>query len=167
MPSLISTIRLGGPTSIRGMVGPSFDPPYMTENGTSYMSHTSHLQVAILIAGLLICTGCGDGKKVDENRTTVSGAITFDGKPLPAGTISFGSSTDSTGSTVPIRDGKYASGRVPLGSNMVTIDTSSVRYGNPAQFVEIPERYMDPTKSGLSVDVQPGTNENVNFELKP
>lgn len=128
---------------------------------------TLRYAIAPLLVGLLVCTGCSEEKKVDENRTIVAGTVTFDGKPLPAGSISFGSSTDARGSTVPIRDGKYASDGVPLGSNTVTIDTSSVRFGNPAKFVEIPERYMDPTKSGLTVDVKPGTNENVNFELKP
>jgi hypothetical protein len=123
--------------------------------------------IAPLLVGLLVCSGCGEGQKVDENRTTVSGEVSFNGKPLPAGTISFGSATGSTGSTVPIRDGQYASDRVPLGANMVTVDTSSVRFGNPAKFVEIPERYMDPTKSGLSVEVKPGANDNINFELKP
>jgi hypothetical protein len=123
---------------------------------------------SVLLVGLLACSGCGGGKKkVDENRTTVSGEVTFGGKPLPAGSISFDSLTEPTGSLVSILDGKYTSDRVPLGQNSVAIDTSSIRFGNPAKFVEIPERYKDSTKSGLTVDVKPGANENVNFELKP
>ena len=120
-----------------------------------------------LVAGVLTCLGCGAEQKVEENRTVVAGSIMFDGKPLPAGSISFGSSADARGSTAQIKDGSYAIDRVPLGPNTVTIDTTAVQYGNPAKFVAIPDRYLDPTKSGLTVDVKPGTNENVNFELKP
>jgi hypothetical protein len=93
--------------------------------------------------------------------------VMYDGKPLPAGSILFASAEGNLASTIAIRDGRYSTDRAPLGPNQVTIDTASIKYGNPAKFVAIPAKYADPTQSGLTVEIKPGANENVNFDLKP
>jgi hypothetical protein len=112
--------------------------------------------------------GCGPEPYVDPNRTSISGTVTFNGEPLKAGTITFESKGKGIATSVSIRsEGRYATNRVPLGTNAVSIDTQSVQFGSPKLYVKIPERYVDPSTSGLSADVKPGTNENVNFELNP
>lgn len=123
----------------------------------------------VLISGATVfCLGCGSSKPVDPNRASISGAVTYDGKPLPAGAITFASVDGNLASTISIEaGGRYSTDRAPLGPNQVTIDTASIKYGNPASFVAIPAKYADPTKSGLTVEVKPGVNENVNFDLKP
>jgi hypothetical protein len=103
---------------------------------------------------------------VVQNRASVSGAITFDGKPLPAGVVQFQSTEHTVTSSVMIFDGSYATDRAPLGKNTVTIETSSVLNGNPRAYVPIPAKYSDSTKSGLSAEIKPGSNEHVDFELK-
>ncbi len=111
--------------------------------------------------------GCGPEPYVDPNRTTVSGAVTFDGKPLPAGTMNFDSTESGIGTSISISEGRYATNRVPLGPNTVTIETDSLLFGSAHLHTKIPAKYADPTKSGLTVDVKPGENENVDFALTP
>lgn len=119
-------------------------------------------------AALLLSTGlgCGPEPYVDPNRATVSGAVTFDGKPLPAGVMTFDSTEGRIGTSISIVQGRYATDRVPLGPNTVTVETESLMFGSPGLYTKIPAKYADPTQSGFTVDVKPGENANVNFELK-
>src|SRR4051812_11203496 len=75
--------------------------------------------------------GCGKPKQAIQNRATVSGMVTFDGKPLPAGVVQFQSTERTVTTSANIYDGTYTTDRAPLGKNTVTIDTSSIVNGNP------------------------------------
>lgn len=129
---------------------------------------TASWRGALLAASCMgaILVGCGPKPVVDENRTSISGVVTLNGEPLKAGKIRFDSKDTGRGTSASIRsEGRYSTNRVPLGENIVTIDTEVLQFGSPHLYTKIPEKYADPSRSGLSVDVQPGTNENVNFEL--
>jgi hypothetical protein len=82
------------------------------------------------------------------------------------GTIIFSSTERSVVTSVKIRDGAYFTDRAPFGKNAVAIDTSSIQMGNPAKYVPIPAKYNDATTSGLTAEINPGENENVNFTLE-
>jgi hypothetical protein len=127
----------------------------------------SQQSATIIALALLACIGCGPTQKVDPNRAVVPGTVTFDGKPLPAGQVSFSSTEAPRSTSILIREGgRYSTDRVPIGPNVVTIETESVQSGSPHLYVKIPAKYADPAQSGLTIDVKPGDNENVNFELK-
>jgi hypothetical protein len=115
---------------------------------------------------LLTCVGCEESSQVIEGRTSVSGTVTFDGKPLPAGMIGFVATDQPASTAVKIRNGVYFTDRAPIGKNTVYFDTSSIQLGNPAKYVPIPAKYNDPATSGLTADIKPGENENVNFALQ-
>jgi hypothetical protein len=116
----------------------------------------------------LLLTGCGGSTQKDESRTQVSGVVTFDGKPLPAGTLTFKSKTSPIAAQVAIRaEGKYSTDRVPLGMNQVSVETESLQTGSPSFYTPIPAKYTEYTTSGFEVEIKPGVNENVNFDLKP
>jgi hypothetical protein len=120
----------------------------------------------LLLAPLAI--GCGPEQPVDPNRTTVSGTVSFNGQPLKAGTITFDSTEKQLSTSVPIgTDGRYATNRMPIGANIVTIETEMLKHGSPHLYVKIPAKYANPVSSGLAVEIKQGVNENVNFELKP
>jgi hypothetical protein len=75
------------------------------------------------VFGALLLTaavGCGSGKG------TVSGKVTLDGKPLPAGQISFVGAHGQT-ATADIKDGQYTVSNVPTGDVKVTVQTSSIK----------------------------------------
>jgi hypothetical protein len=96
----------------------------------------------------------------------VSGIVTDNGEPLSSARMYFHSAEGSV--TVPVsiyEKGEYRSDRAPIGKNLVTIDTSSIKFSNPSGYVPIPEKYSNKNTSGLSADIQPGNNENVDFQL--
>ncbi len=74
--------------------------------------------VLALLMPLMI--GCGGGKGA------VSGTVTLDGKPLPAGTIGF---RPSKGTPVvgTIKDGQSSVSGVPSGNVKVTVETASIK----------------------------------------
>jgi hypothetical protein len=133
--------------------------------GTLALHNVGVLSCALIYS---VIVGCGPQVRVDENRTGITGTVTFADTPLRAGTITFDSTEKTISTAISIgQDGRYATNRVPIGPNIVTIDTESLRYGSPHLYTKIPAKYADPSMSGLTIDVKPGTNENVNFDLKP
>jgi len=119
------------------------------------------------LMGLAACAGCGSDKQVLSDRARASGTVTFDGQPLPAGTVLFSSMERPSSTAVAIfGDGVYSTDRAPIGKNVVTIDTASIQYGNPAAYVAIPDKYSDPRTSGFTVEIEAGENENVDFALE-
>ncbi len=137
------------------------------QNTTAMHRPTWSLARTATVIALGMLAGCGPEPQVDKDRSSIAGLVTFAGKPLQAGTITFDSTDKAISSAVSIgQDGRYRTNRVPLGPNIVTIETEGLQYGSPHLYVRIPGRYADASKSGLKVDVKPGENENVNFELK-
>lgn len=129
-----------------------------------FARYATSVAVALIPFGLV---GCGPEQPVDENRTSISGTVTLNGEPLKGGTIRFDSTELHLGTSAAIGEGgRYATNRIPLGQNTVTIETESLQFGSPRLYTKIPMKYADPTASGLSVDVKEGANENVNFDLK-
>lgn len=123
-------------------------------------------RLALVCALLVAIAGCRPKQQVLKDRAIVWGTITYDGKSLPAGTISFQAVDRPVATATPIGEGgTYWTDRAPLGKNFVTVDTSSVQVGNPSAYVPIPARYADPKAAGLSADVHPGENANVDFAL--
>ena len=79
---------------------------------------------ALALAALwLALPGCGGG----GGKAKVTGTVTLDGKPLPAGTIAF---IPEKGPAVAasIRDGVYTAAAVPIGDVKVTVETASLRH---------------------------------------
>jgi hypothetical protein len=131
----------------------------------SKLSTSTNVIALGMCALVAAAIGCSK-EKTDPNRATVSGTVTFSGQPLPAGSVSIESPQLGIATSAQIQDGQYATDRAPTGNVVVGISTSSVKYGNPPKYVAIPEKYADSGTSGLTVEIKPGANENVNFDLK-
>jgi len=85
------------------------------------------LPLAALLSAAAL--GCGPGK------APVSGSVTLDGKPLPAGTIAF-LPAKGQGASAEIKDGAYTATDVPIGEVRVVVDTSALK------------RFVDEVKKG-------------------
>jgi hypothetical protein len=124
------------------------------------------LLLAVLVAG------CNNR----PSSGAVSGSVSYDGKPLDNGSITFypvdGSSPTAGGF---IKNGKYTVLKVPAGMSKVTISGSKVvgqkkLYDTPnspiAPITEdpLPPKYKDSSKTELTFDVKPGNNEK-NWDL--
>jgi len=99
-----------------------------------------------LLAACAVLLGGGRSPAADEELGTVTGAVTYKGKPLADGTITFHLKGDQfVGSK--IKDGKYLVDRVPAGTVKVTIESKKFR---------LPAKYASEDTSGLTVEVKKG-----------
>jgi hypothetical protein len=137
----------------------------------------------LLLVLPLLAAGCGGGKG------TVNGQVSYQGKPLPLGTISFISDVGRHDvANALIKDGQYTANDVSAGPNKVTVvtidpdqsgggaagETASGGKDMPVaagkkhskNYVQIPERYANPEKSGLNLDVHTG-EQPYDVKLEP
>ena len=105
--------------------------------------------------------GCGGA-----SNATVSGTVTFQGKPLPSGTVAFFGKDNQVASGAIESDGHYSVQRVPVGPVKISISTppppsqEAAASGMPTlQTIEIPAKYSDPAQSNLTFTVKPGSQE--------
>jgi hypothetical protein len=124
-------------------------------------SHVSFLAV------LILAVGCGG-----EQVTTLSGAVTYKGKPVTSGLINFRSSDGKATLGGPINsDGTY-SFELPPGEYLVRIDAPGKmppwEEGQPEPKPgprEAPVKYADYPSSGLKVTVSGDAPQQQDFEL--
>lgn len=125
---------------------------------------------------LLVNCACGPGQK---ERATVKGKVTFLKKPLTAGTITFNTSDNRTGSATIDPDGNYVMKDAPLGEVTITVSTPTMPVEMkmkmkkselpaeatgggmkppymPDQVISIPEKYAKAETSGKTYKVVKG-----------
>lgn len=126
------------------------------------------LALVVLGAGVLGLGGCGSGQKLGR----VHGKVTFQGKPVSEGIISFSNREKGVFLTAKLSaDGSYelvtAQGRgLPLGTYQAAINPPLVdaplgpALGPPKvpAYPNIPEKYRKPETSGLTLTVKEGDN---------
>jgi hypothetical protein len=98
----------------------------------------------------------------------VSGTVTYQGKPLPIGTVSFLDSSNQHLASSAINDGTYAIPvKVPVGPVKVIVATPGrvsgrlpkTKSGESHTVISIPAKYGNTDSSGLTYTVKPGPNE--------
>jgi len=112
-----------------------------------------------------VLVGCGG-----DSHGDVSGNVKIDGKPLPAGDIIF----ESTDGSAPVAHGKIKDGQYSLKSapGAKKVKITATRPGknvDPAMGAAPQEAMIGPeynSNTKLTADVKPGTNPNVNFDVK-
>ncbi len=130
---------------------------------------------AVVIAGLVLAAapGCGPG------TASVSGRVTFRGKPLAMGTVYMAGPDGIHVPAAITADGTYRIGPIPTGRARVSVASVKPVGGTavPAiamkagpgtpppppppdlkNWVEIPEKYADANTSGLTADLKAGAN---------
>ncbi|WP_439628542.1 hypothetical protein [Gemmata sp.] len=124
------------------------------------------------LVGLGAAAGCGSG---DAPSAEVSGSVTFDGKPVEEGGISFNAADgNAPGGGGVIKGGKYTATRVPIGATKVSI--TAVKVVGQKKAYDAPDSPMTPitepllpakynTATELRYDVKPGT-QTKDFDLK-
>jgi hypothetical protein len=138
------------------------------------------LRLAIFLGWVLAATsfsGCGSGDRGPE-RVVVSGAVTYNGKPLSQARIRFIPAATSAVpmAGAPIEDGKYRAdnnGGVPVGTHQIQIEAYRTDQPSPAALPSprsggrqqyIPKRYN--SDSQLQITIEPGSPKIVkNFDL--
>ena len=134
------------------------------------------VRALVAVSLLLFIAGCA--KKGGLETAPVSGKVTYRGKALSTGTVMFvpGEGPAATGEigndgTYKLTTYKTDDGAV-IGLHKVTITAlqgmdgalPELRSGTPGPLV--PAKYLNAESSGLTADVKPKTNNEVNFDLK-
>lgn len=111
------------------------------------MTCATRLRTAALAAALAaLAGGCSDPVG------TVSGEVTYDGKAVKNGYVSF-VPTDGKGAAVggPITDGRYSVDKVPLGPKLVKVEAAD-KAGPSIQTTEELERFSRENKGKVGPD---------------
>lgn len=117
---------------------------------------------------LLLLTGCG-GASDAPTQVKVEGTVTFDGEPLPAGSIVFDPADGKGGSSAGgIENGKFQFDS-QLGPKKVLISASrdtgkKDQYDEPISESYIPKNYNSQTT--LTAEVKPDGENKYDFVLK-
>ena len=124
--------------------------------------------VYVAIAPLLILavSGCDNTPTLRPDWAIVTGKVTYQGQPVPAGSIMW----CVEGQTDVLRGGNIQPDGTfqfdsPIGAAKVAVHTADVKKVNPDRYVELPAKYTDPEKSGLKYEVQAGEN-TINIDLQ-
>ena len=118
-------------------------------------------RVLIACAVLFASPVIADDKKPEPKGEPVQGMITFKGKPLPGGTVTFVSKDAKVKIAAMIaEDGTYKA-TVPAGKYRVTVSTEVEKKKDdpkdpPKPLPAIPKKYSDPDTSGLVITVKKG-----------
>ncbi|PHS02882.1 MAG: hypothetical protein COA78_19905 [Blastopirellula sp.] len=112
---------------------------------------------------LVLLMGCGG-----ESSSTISGKISHKGKDLNSGTILFQAASGEVESTQIQSDGTYTVSGLPKGSAKISVNVlpapmpgpGGVMTAEPGTFeanpVQIPKKYDNVAKSGLTVELAGG-----------
>jgi hypothetical protein len=115
---------------------------------------------------LLTFAGCARPGGVAE----VAGTVTFAGRPLTSGTVTFVGADGRQAATAIAPDGHYRLTRAPVGPVRIgVVHHPRVPPGmarQPEKPSPVPARYGRPKDSGLRLEVQPG-KQTFDIELVP
>lgn len=128
----------------------------------------SRLPALWLLVGACAAFTSGCGAKSGE----LTGRVTFQGKNLQQGTVLVASSSGSVHSGLIQSDGTYTIPGIPVGPAKIAVNCPDPRdvkviprkkeekvpAADVSKWISIPEKYADPEKSGLSINIRPGTN---------
>jgi hypothetical protein len=133
------------------------------ENANSLMSCLLTVGAFVAAAG-----GCNKGPELRPGWAIVSGTVMYQGKPLPAGEVIWCSEKDGVSIMRggPIREDGTFTLDAPIGRAHIAIHNADVKNVRPESYVQIPARYTDPEKSGLTHELTAGENKDVKFNLQ-
>lgn len=129
----------------------------------------------MLAIGFGLLAGCGRDSSTMET-VAASGVVTFKGQPLSGATLFFVPDKGPRASAESDKDGKFklmtyrpGDGAVP-GDFKITIakyvpDPATANTHTPGSINEVPEKYNNPTSSGLTAKIEKGKKNEFKFEL--
>ena len=124
---------------------------------------------ALFVISFISLTGCPEKGRRLPTRFSVTGTVTFDGKLIDKGSISFGSDEDSKQGMVgsaDIVDGKYEVQVIPGEKTVKINQIETIGSGIDAEFVNrIPEKFNKRSTLSAKVDEE-NTNFDFNLESK-
>lgn len=154
--------------------------------GDRMRSATRFGLLALLAGAFVFLASCGErGQRYPETGATLEGVVKYRNKPVPlALVIVVGKDTSANGKAD--EEGRFKVENVPLGEVEIGVNTDAAKgemmsksmagaYKGPdgkgagklkmPELVEVPNKYFDPTGSGIKTTVKKGAN-TYDIELK-
>ena len=140
----------------------------------SLRTGSSALGMTALISAVTFLSGCGGGGTTSPSGT-VSGKVTFQGKPITEGEINFYSHKQGFGAKILLDSSGHFELPVPIevGDYKVSVTPPPLpdpSVGSPPpptrDYVNIPKKYRTDLLSGLTASIKQGGNE-LSFDLTP
>jgi hypothetical protein len=132
-------------------------------------SIVSHFSRCARVCCIAVCfaLGCGESSTTE----TVSGAVTFQGQPIPKAAVTFFPTTGRPTTASTGEDGTYEASLAP-GDYTVTVNVSvelppGFKEGDPypKPKIVVPPQYATQAKTPLTATVAEGQSEPLNFAL--
>jgi hypothetical protein len=122
------------------------------------------------LALLAFAIGCSNEPVREANRSSASGLVTLDGKPLAGGSVTLTLAKDPMYRVIAMirSDGHFSVDNAPTGEVLVAIETESAQSGNPKGYIPIPAKYANVKTSGLTatIDNAETAGAKLSFDLK-
>jgi hypothetical protein len=117
------------------------------------MTRLVRMKTAWVALGFLVLTGCGGGGSTTK-RVGMSGDVTYDGKPVEDGTITFTYMGDVSGSATaegPIKNGHYRLQAVVPGKNTVKVSTAKRQQQiSSSSYADMMKKSLEKSKVRMS-----------------
>jgi hypothetical protein len=139
----------------------------------------------IALSFLPLITACGVREsKLEESGATLTGTITYNGAQIEFAQVTVRGAKGENAIGIVGEDGKYKVENAPLGDVTIAVNTAAQQGAFTAKmmaqgaaaadpnapkkrsdpkFVNVPEKYYEPEKSGLKTTIQKGENT---FDIK-
>lgn len=126
--------------------------------------------IVLVATSIWFIAGCGEHRNYEY--TSISGQVTFEGKPVQQGRISYfpSESGHGAGGSAPIVDGRYQLDKIPIGRNgfifSASVETGKLVAGitgekMPERVSLLPERYRT---EGIVRDIGDGNIQDFALE---
>ncbi len=133
------------------------------------MNVTAKLMLSLCVISLVACS---DQETVVRSDATLQGKLTYKGKPLPHALVIVTAAQGISAQGKADADGNYVVEHAPVGEVQVGVNTdagrgmmmgeimaaaqSADKSKKPPELIDIPKKFFEPTKSGLSTTVADG-----------
>ena len=136
------------------------------------------LGVTAAVAVTAVSCGSGGIEPIKETGATLEGKVTYGGDPVPMAMVIVAQTGGGAATAFANDDGYYKVENVPVGDVLLAVNTDATR-GQMAgramagtdpkakgkktvtpKLIEVPKKYHNPDKSGLTTKIQKGANQH-------
>lgn len=118
-----------------------------------------HLIVLSSVVAFVATTGCGPKRAARPDRAVVTGTVTYQGKPLPGGIITFTGANGDTEGGMLRENGSFYVENAPVGETKVSVDPEAIKPELGSRYVKLPTKYLTAETTDLKFKVEAGNNK--------
>jgi hypothetical protein len=125
-------------------------------------------QRLVVLVSVVVCVatcGCGPKRAARPDRAIVTGTVTYQGKPVPGGVITFTGANGDTEGGMLRENGSFYVENAPVGENKISVDPEQIKPELGSRYVKLPAKYLQAETTDLTFNVEAGSN-TADFNLE-